>query len=242
MRGSLGGRRHPQAHRDLAIVPTSRRRGSHGMDIFVVGDSISIQYGPYLRQALDGVMGYARKDGEQVALLNLDIPMGANGGDSRMVRDFLAALAAAGELRADLVLVNCGLHDIKRDPATGRIQVALDAYRDNLRAIVGIVAGTRARLVWVRSTPVDDAVHNRPGVAFHRFAADLDAYNAAADAVMAAAGVPSIDLHGCTRRMGADVYCDHVHFTEPVRARQAAFIAGWLAGWTAPHSAALRSG
>ena len=88
-----------------------------------------------------------------------------------------------------------------------------------------------ARLVWIRTTPCDERVHNRPGMDFHRFAADCDAYNAAADAVMAAAGVPVIDLHTFTRNLGPDLYCDHVHFHEQVREKQAAFIAGWVLGY-----------
>lgn len=45
---------------------------------------------------------------------------------------------------------------------------------------------------------------------------------------MADAGVPTVDLHTFTADLGPDLFCDHVHFTEPVRRLQAAFIAGWL--------------
>jgi hypothetical protein len=84
-------------------------------------------------------------------------------------------------------------------------------------------------LVWVRTTPCDEAVHNtRPGMTFHRFAADCAAYNAVADEVMAAAGVPTIDLHSFTASLGGEVYCDHVHFHEAVREKQGAYIAGWV--------------
>ena len=201
------------------------------MHLYLIGDSISLHYGPYLQAYLDGVMTYARKEGEDEALLNLDNPQGANGGDSGMVRAFLAAKVAAGDLDADLLLVNAGLHDIKTDPVTGARQVPLDQYTANLRAIVDLAETLPARLVWIRTTPCDERVHNRPDMAFHRFAADCDAYNAAADAVMAAAGVPVIDLHTFTRNLGPDLYCDHVHFHEHVREKQAAFIAGWVLGF-----------
>ena len=201
------------------------------MHLYLIGDSISLHYGPYLQAYLDGVMTYARKEGEDEALLNLDNPQGANGGDSGMVRAFLAAKVAAGDLDADLLLVNAGLHDIKTDPVTGARQVPLDQYAANLRAIVDLAATLPARLVWIRTTPCDERVHNRPGMDFHRFAADCDAYNAAADAVMAAAGVPVIDLHTFTRNLGPDLYCDHVHFHEQVREKQGAFIAGWVLGY-----------
>ena len=201
------------------------------MHLYLIGDSISLHYGPYLQAYLDGVMTYARKEGEDEALLNLDNPQGANGGDSGMVRAFLAAKVAAGDLDADLLLVNAGLHDIKTDPVTGARQVPPDQYTANLRAIVDLAETLPARLVWIRTTPCDERVHNRPGMDFHRFAADCDAYNAAADAVMAAAGVPVIDLHTFTRNLGPDLYCDHVHFHEQVREKQGAFIAGWVLGY-----------
>lgn len=199
------------------------------MKIYVVGDSISIQYGPHLEGYLKGVMAYSRKEGAEEALLNLDKPQGANGGDSSMVLAYLKERRRTGGIDADLLLVNCGLHDIKTDPATGAKQVPLDQYERNLRAILETVEPMRPRFVWIRTTPCDEAVHNnRPGLGFHRFAADCAAYNAAADRIMRAAGVPSIDLHTFTRNLGPDLYCDHVHFHDAVREKQAAFIAGWL--------------
>jgi lysophospholipase L1-like esterase len=201
------------------------------MKVYVIGDSISIQYGPYLQRYLQGVMGYARKEGEEEALLNLDNPQGANGGDSGMVLAFLQAIAAAGGIVADVVLVNCGLHDIKTDPQTGAKQVSLERYQENLRGIIQVVAGMGRAMVWVRTTPCDERVHNHAGMAFHRFAADCARYNDAADRIMIEAGVPRIDLHTFTANLGPDLYCDHVHFIEPVREKQAAFIAGWPAEW-----------
>jgi lysophospholipase L1-like esterase len=200
--------------------------------VCVVGDSISIQYGPHLRDLLQGAMTYSRKEGEEEARLNLDNPQGANGGDSSRVLSFLRARAAAGGIPADILLLNCGLHDIKTDPATGRKQVPLADYERNLRAILELRPRLVPAMAWIRTTPADERVHNaRPNMTFHRFAADVDAYNAAADAVMAAAGVPVIDLFSFTRNLGPDLFCDHVHFTEPVRRLQATFLAGWLACW-----------
>ncbi|MEZ4867219.1 MAG: GDSL-type esterase/lipase family protein [Caldilineaceae bacterium] len=199
--------------------------------LYVLGDSISIQYGPYLQQALQGVMAYARKEGETEALLNLDNPQGANGGDSGMVLAFLRGLQRQGGLDADLLLLNCGLHDIKTDPQSGQQQVPLDRYQENLHAIVNLVATLQPALVWVRTTPCDEHVHNTLQKSFHRFAADCAAYNAAADAIMTAAGVPLLDLHTFTHNLGPDLYCDHVHFHEAIRAQQGAFIAGWLHHW-----------
>jgi lysophospholipase L1-like esterase len=198
------------------------------MKVYIVGDSISIHYGPYLKQYLAGSMDYARKEGEAEALLNLDKPQGANGGDSSMVLDFLRGLARTKSLQADLLLVNCGLHDIKTNPQTGAKQVPLAEYKNNVRAIAATAKEMQVPLVWIRTTPCDERVHNRPDMKFHRFAADCNAYNAVADRIMNEAGVPVIDLYTFTCNLGPDLYCDHVHFTEPIRKQQAAFIAGWL--------------
>ena len=199
--------------------------------LYVIGDSISIQYGPYLERALQGVMHYARKEGEAEAQLNLDRPQGANGGDSRMVLAFLQGSQEPGGIDADVMLVNCGLHDIKTDPLTGTKQIELAAYQENLRNIVVTVRAMGPLLVWLRTTPCDEQVHNHRQVSFHRFAADCALYNEAADAIMHAAGIPSIDLHTFTANLGPDLYYDHVHFHETIRAQQGAFIAGWLNHW-----------
>ncbi len=200
--------------------------------LHVIGDSISIQYGPYLERALTGIYRYSRKSGEAEALLNLDVPQGANGGDSSMVRAFLEALVATRHRpHEDLLLVNCGLHDLKGNPATGEFQVPIERYRANLPAIVALGRRLADAVVWVRTTPVDDVLHARRGCGFTRIQADVDLYNEAADAIMAAAGVPVIDLATFTSRLAADgpIFIDGVHFTPDVQRQQAAYIAGWVA-------------
>lgn len=198
------------------------------MKVYVLGDSISIQYGPHLEAQLKGKMEYARKEAKDEALMNLDEPGDANGGDSSRVLDFLRFSAENETIDADLLLLNCGLHDIKTDPASGTRQVPMDEYRSNLEAIIQAVKRMKPELAWIRTTPCDEAVHNHEGIAFHRFAADCDAYNCVADDVMQQAGVPVIDLHRFTRDLGDDLFCDHVHFHPQVQEAQAAFLADWL--------------
>ena len=192
--------------------------------LHVVGDSISMQYGPDLERMLAPAVAYSRKTGTSG---NLDRPEGANGGDSGMVLAYLRELAADAREPVALLLVNCGLHDIKIFAGkTGR-QIEPEAYAANLRDIAILAPRITRRVAWIRTTHVVDAVHARHSTAFARSAADVDAYNAIADGVMRAAGARIIDLHGFTRTLGGDdLFCDHVHFTEPVRAQQAAFIAG----------------
>jgi len=199
--------------------------------IFVLGDSISMHYGPYLERYLAGQGHYARKSGQEASLQGLDPPQDANGGDSARVLAYLEAMQQAGGIRADHLLLNCGLHDLKTDPETKERQVPLAQYRENLKAIIECVRTMDLDLIWIRTTPCDEMVHNKPGMQFHRFAADCKAYNAAADEIMQTAGVKWIDLHTFTLNLGSDLFCDHVHFHEPIREKQAAYIAGWLAGW-----------
>jgi len=190
--------------------------------LHVVGDSISIQYGVFLEPMLAGVMAYSRKggkasDGDET-----------NAGDSSMVVDYLKSIGETVRLPFEYLMVNCGLHDIKRHLPAEEIQIPLGLYVENLREIVVLSRRISKTLVWVRTTPVVDQIHNHLGMQFHRYAADANAYNKAADKIMKSEGVPTIDLFTFTENLGASIYCDHVHFVDSVRAQQAAFIAGHL--------------
>ncbi len=212
-------------------MTSERVASSAAIRVFVLGDSISIHYGPHLKRLLPARFTYDRKGGDE-ALLDLDKMVGANGGDSAMVLAWLVEQAARGGVPADLLLLNCGLHDIKTDPVTGKKQVPIADYERNLQRIIACVRAKGPELVWVRTTPCDERIHNARQQAFHRFAADCEAYNAAADRVMATAAVPVIDLHGFTQRCGSDLYCDHVHLYEFIRIQQAAYMVGWLDAWS----------
>ena len=154
--------------------------------LFVLGDSISIKYGPYLEQYLAGRYHYDRKRGTEPALVGLDPVHDDNGRDSTHVLAFLRAMQRHGGIEADVLLFNCGLHDIKTNPATGEKQVSPDLYETNLSAIIQVVREMGLKIIWVRTTPVDDGVHNRLSSEFHRHAVDCETYNAIADDMMRA--------------------------------------------------------
>ncbi len=198
--------------------------------LFVLGDSISVHYGAYLEPCLARWFSYRTKRSVGDACQNLDVPTGSNGGDSGMVLAYLRALHATGGLRADLMLLNCGLHDIKVNPSTGGRQVPLDAYATNLEAVVDLIREAAIPLAWMRTTGVVDTLHNTVGVGFHRFASDQEAYNRVADELMRRRGVPIIDLAHFTRTLDepASLFSDHVHYRDHVRRLQAAFLAGWV--------------
>ena len=198
------------------------------MKVFIIGDSISIHYGPYLEKYLAEIAEYARKDGTIEALKNLDFPQGANGGDSQLVLEYLQARASKQPIVADYILINCGLHDIKTDAITGSKQIPIVEYKANLKEIIAETKKAGLKLVWIRTTLADEEVHNAVAKTFLRFKADCIEYNEVADAVMAEADVPTIDLYSFTNNLSDDVYCDHVHFHEHIREKQAAFIAGYI--------------
>ena len=197
--------------------------------VFVLGDSISMQYGPYLKESLKGFYIYDRKRGEEQPTAGLDNPVGANGGDSGMVLAYLRELNVQKDFYTDILLLNCGLHDIKTNPQTNIRQVGPEAYLKNLRQIVKLVKKMKIRLVWVSTTPVVDEIHNSQA-GFHRYEKDVKQYNRIAEDVMRSHGIPVIDLHDFTVNLGVSIYKDHVHFIESVREKQADFIAGYLSG------------
>lgn len=215
----------------MFVFGASMKESETKPKVFVIGDSISMQYGPYLEKFLDGFMDYDRKRNDGTGPTDLDNPSGANGGDSRMVLEYLRLILADPGFQPDILLLNCGLHDIKTHPETKEKQVDLEEYRTNLLDIYKMVNEKGVKLIWVRSTPVDDEQHNSRQRSFYRYAADLDGYNRVADQVFSDNGVPIIDLYGFTQNLGEGLFIDHVHFDEDTRSRQAAYIAGYLLGY-----------
>ncbi|WP_282936571.1 SGNH/GDSL hydrolase family protein [Paenibacillus sp. RC67] len=195
--------------------------------VFVIGDSISIQYGPYLKDMLADRFGYDRKSGEEAALTNLDNPMGANGGDSSMVLEYLTLEHNHGT-RYDILLMNCGLHDIKSSLTDSSKQVPPDDYRSNLQSIAKLAQKMANDVIWIQTTDVVTEIHNARCRSFHRFEVDVLQYNKIADQVWESFKIPRMDLYSFSRAFGTSAYCDHVHFTEEVRRLQAAYITGYL--------------
>lgn len=148
--------------------------------VLLIGDSISIGYTIPTRKRLEGKANVHR------------IPV--NGGPT--TRGLEQIEKWLGDSRWDVIHFNFGLHDLKHvddsgtlvDASAGHRQVELDAYRDNLRALVKRLRETGARLIWCTTTPVPaGAKGRRPG--------DELVYNSVAAEVMKEAGVEINDLH-----------------------------------------------
>jgi len=189
--------------------------------LFVLGDSISIHYGPWLRRYLGHAFEYNRKGGPEVGEDHGPAPDPANGRDSVHVLSYLEDLQSSG-FSTDILLVNCGLHDIRHEPSMRQCQTNLPDYHSNLSQIVAIGRQISRQTVWVRTTPIRADTETR-------FMRDVDIYNAAADEIMGEHSIPIIDLHGLTLSLGMEAFNDdHVHFVLDFRRLQGAFIAGWL--------------
>ena len=196
--------------------------------VFVIGDSISIQYGPFLKNFIESKFDYDRKRDNGEAMQDLNKPVGANGGDSRMVVEYLKTLQKDKSFKADILLVNCGLHDIKTDRKTDKKVIELEVYKANLKEIFKIAKTLKLKLIWITSTPVNDEIHNSKNVGFFRYNKDAEIYNDIAKKLFENAKIPIIDLNTFSKEFPLVAYSDHVHYKSEYSQLQAAFIAGFL--------------
>ena len=193
--------------------------------MFVIGDSVSIHYSPFLKEMIKSKYNFGRTS--EIVGEDLDKPIGANAGDSKMVLEYLRDEYNKGTTY-NILLLNCGLHDIRIDRVTKRVQVKEWEYEENLNMVSGLALKMAEQVMWITTTPVMDVVHNRRSEGFLRYNKDVILYNGIADNVMGKYQISCVDLYTFTNSLGGDIYCDHVHFKEAVRAQQGAFIAGQL--------------
>lgn len=201
--------------------------------LFVLGDSISIGYGPYLEDMLAGRFNYDRKGYTLLNILPMDSPL-VNGGDSHCVLAFLHSQTTPPDPGSTILLLNCGLHDLRVNPHNGVHQVEPEIYSRNLKQIQSVANSAGYLPVWVHTTPVADDHHNRLIKEYYRYNSDVIAYNQIADTLMRKSGIPCIDLYTFTLSLCAQpehivsLFTDHAHFTPLVSQLQGAYIAGWL--------------
>ena len=167
--------------------------------VVLIGDSIRIGYQPTVAKELSGAAEIIAPE--------------ENGGDSSKVRARLDEWVMAAA--PDVVHLNCGLHDLKREFGSDVHQVELPDYRANLEEVFDrILESTEAKLVWATTTPVNEKWHhkNKP---FDRFESDVRLYNDAAGEIAEARHLVVNDLHGVVMAAGRDelLVDDGVHFT-----------------------------
>lgn len=168
--------------------------------VVLVGDSIRMGYAPNV----------ARFYNNQVDIRSSE----ENGDDTVKVLKNLDEWVI--RLKPDVVHLNVGLHDLKRDRKTSKHQVELADYKANLKKILDrITTETKAKVIFALTTPVLDDRHkaNKP---FDRTEKDVQAYNAAAQEVLR--GFPEIkvnELHTFAEKLNLEkaLVKDGVHFT-----------------------------
>jgi lysophospholipase L1-like esterase len=169
--------------------------------VVLVGDSIRLGYAPLVAKEL----------GSTAEVIS---PKGA--GDSSWLRDQLPRLVL--DSSPDLIHLNVGLHDLRKDRKTGNYQVPLTDYEANLDAIFTRLKDTKATVLFALTTPVDDERGKKRGGAFDRFEADVAAYNAVALKLAAKHAIVVHDLHSIS---GKNQVADGTHFTPQGIALQA---------------------
>ena len=175
----------------------ARGRGESLKQVIIIGDSIAMAYGPLVRASLAGWAEVWQPE--------------ENAGTSANLLTHLEAWALGRG--ADLIHLNCGLHDLAIDGGDAH-RVEPDQYVENLQMVFSqLRSGTPARLVWATMTPVIDARHQATK-GFRRHDADVRLYNRAALRPVGRAVVN--DLHGHVVRAGLErcICEDGVHMTE----------------------------
>jgi len=168
--------------------------------IILIGDSIRMGYQQTVQDELTGLAEVSWPE--------------MNGFDSLNVLAKLDDWVIAR--KPDIVHVNAGLHDLKKNRETGQLQVPLEDYARNVEQILRTLqAQTNLRIVWATTTPVNQEWH-RERKPFDRCEADVTAYNRCAAGICRRLGVPVNDLYTLLGNLGPDNYLlpDGVHFTD----------------------------
>ena len=168
--------------------------------VLIIGDSISIGYTVPVRDLLKGKA-------------NLHRPLTNCGPTKRGVEEIENWL---GDGSWAVIHFNWGLHDIvhmteqgeRVNPPQGQHQVPADQYEQNLDSLVRRLEQTGAKLIWCATTPVPEGASlRRPG--------DEVEYNAIAQNVMDAHGIPTHDLYAYAMERLDDIQLPaNVHFSK----------------------------
>lgn len=168
--------------------------------VVLVGDSIR--------------MGYQATVREELVELAWVRSAAMNGGMTTRVVEHIDEWIVAH--KPDVVHMNAGLHDIRRDrDGSGKRQVEIDDYAANLRTIFSRArAETDAVLIWATTTPVIEEQHNTTKP-FDRMNADINSYNLVAREIAAEYDVEINDLNAlvCGKNAGDLMTGDGVHYT-----------------------------
>ncbi len=166
---------------------------------FLIGDSIRLGYQGTVKEELQDV----------AELWSPDI----NGGSSEKLKANLESWIF--EHPADLIHINCGLHDLRKEFDCPDSSVSLAQYGENLRWIFDLLSTkTAAKIIWANTTPVNQEWHHQ-NKGFDRFLDDVIAYNTLAGTVAAEFNIEVNPLYSVVESAGRDniLLPDGVHYT-----------------------------
>lgn len=128
-------------------------------------------------------------------------------------------------MHVDILLVNCGLHDIRIDRVTAKKQDSEEDYAKNLEKIIKLGKEILDEFIWITTTHVDDHIHNRRKEGCFRYNNDVVKYNEIANNIMKKYGIRVIDLYEYTYNLkNENMYRDHVHYKDEISKKQAEYI------------------
>jgi lysophospholipase L1-like esterase len=167
----------------------------HDVNVTMVGDSIRLFSEPFVRNCLP-------------AKFKVHSPV-LNCKSSRNVAETIRYWVKPST--ADIVHINCGLHDIRHDPGQTRPVSTREEYLANLRLAFTYLATTGASVIWATTTPVAEAMHG--GIDSPRwYQADVVAYNRLSVELAVDFGFRINDLHGLLTEIEGLMLPDGVHF------------------------------
>ena len=136
-----------------------------------------------------------------------------NGGNSRKVKSKLDEWVI--DQSPDILHINCGLHDIKREFGSGEVAVSLSEYKTNLQYILTAVSSKVETVIWATTTPVNSEWH-RKNKGFDRFSTDVSDYNQVSVSLSDDLGIHVNDLHQLIMNIGVNecLLLDGVHFNQ----------------------------
>ena len=169
------------------------------MKVTLIGDSIRLYSEPFVRDHLPSSFQVSSpsvncKSSHEVA---------AN------IQDWVSGTTA------DLVHINCGLHDIRHDPGQHRPVSSPEQYVANLRGIFSYLSTTGVSVIWATSTPVSKILHDN--IELPRwYQADLVEYNRLSVDLALGFGFHVNDLHGRLSETAVETLFlpDGVHFNK----------------------------
>lgn len=180
--------------------------------VLIIGDSISIGYTPFVKEALKGRMKVSHNPGNAQH----------TGTGLKKIDQWL------GKESWDVIHFNWGLWDLcyrdppgslKRGKKNGRISIEIDQYQKNLEKLINRLKKTGAKLIWASTTFVPEGETGRK-------MGDDRRYNEVARKLMKKHRIVVNDLHAATVGFPGELFRapGDVHFKPEGRKKLAALV------------------